>query len=103
MAVCVSLWGQLSPPVQCTSFKGVQHSTVCKASEKSLRESQLLTGHPSWGTGSPKPGKGARPSAPGEPELSTLSLSAAEPMFWEIMRLRKEMSLAKLGFFPQEA
>ncbi|KAM4845144.1 guanine nucleotide exchange factor for Rab-3A isoform 2-T2 [Thomomys bottae] len=27
----------------------------------------------------------------------------AEPMFWEIMRLRKEMSLAKLGFFPQEA
>ncbi|XP_020041731.2 guanine nucleotide exchange factor for Rab-3A isoform X1 [Castor canadensis] len=26
----------------------------------------------------------------------------AEPMFWEIMRLRKEMSLAKLGFFPQE-
>ncbi|XP_036114800.1 guanine nucleotide exchange factor for Rab-3A isoform X2 [Molossus molossus] len=26
-----------------------------------------------------------------------------EPMFWEIMRLRKEMSLAKLGFFPQEA
>ncbi|XP_073739722.1 guanine nucleotide exchange factor for Rab-3A isoform X7 [Callorhinus ursinus] len=27
----------------------------------------------------------------------------AEPMFWEITRLRKEMSLAKLGFFPQEA
>ncbi|XP_055470086.1 guanine nucleotide exchange factor for Rab-3A isoform X4 [Psammomys obesus] len=27
----------------------------------------------------------------------------AEPMFWEIMRLRKGMSLAKLGFFPQEA
>uniref|UniRef100_A0A8C9PIK5 RAB3A interacting protein like 1 n=1 Tax=Spermophilus dauricus TaxID=99837 RepID=A0A8C9PIK5_SPEDA len=27
----------------------------------------------------------------------------AEPMFWEIMRLRKEMSLAKLGFFPLEA
>ncbi|KAM6158159.1 guanine nucleotide exchange factor for Rab-3A [Rhynchocyon petersi] len=27
----------------------------------------------------------------------------AEPMFWEVMRLRKEMSLAKLGFFPQEA
>ncbi|KAG8505682.1 Guanine nucleotide exchange factor for Rab-3A, partial [Galemys pyrenaicus] len=27
----------------------------------------------------------------------------AEPMFWEIARLRKEMSLAKLGFFPQEA
>ncbi|XP_075401742.1 guanine nucleotide exchange factor for Rab-3A isoform X2 [Tenrec ecaudatus] len=27
----------------------------------------------------------------------------AEPMFWEIIRLRKEMSLAKLGFFPQEA
>uniref|UniRef100_A0A8D2AYF1 RAB3A interacting protein like 1 n=1 Tax=Sciurus vulgaris TaxID=55149 RepID=A0A8D2AYF1_SCIVU len=27
----------------------------------------------------------------------------AEPMFWEIMRLRKEMALAKLGFFPQEA
>ncbi|XP_032976286.1 guanine nucleotide exchange factor for Rab-3A isoform X2 [Rhinolophus ferrumequinum] len=26
-----------------------------------------------------------------------------EPMFWEITRLRKEMSLAKLGFFPQEA
>ncbi|KAM6160190.1 guanine nucleotide exchange factor for Rab-3A isoform 2-T2 [Erethizon dorsatum] len=26
-----------------------------------------------------------------------------EPMFWEVMRLRKEMSLAKLGFFPQEA
>ncbi|XP_028371757.1 guanine nucleotide exchange factor for Rab-3A isoform X6 [Phyllostomus discolor] len=26
----------------------------------------------------------------------------AEPMFWEITRLRKEMSLAKLGFFPQE-
>nr|XP_044987892.1 guanine nucleotide exchange factor for Rab-3A isoform X3 [Jaculus jaculus] len=26
-----------------------------------------------------------------------------EPMFWEIMRLRKEMSLAKLGFFSQEA
>ncbi|XP_045153032.1 guanine nucleotide exchange factor for Rab-3A isoform X2 [Echinops telfairi] len=26
-----------------------------------------------------------------------------EPMFWEIVRLRKEMSLAKLGFFPQEA
>ncbi|XP_008825338.1 guanine nucleotide exchange factor for Rab-3A isoform X1 [Nannospalax galili] len=26
-----------------------------------------------------------------------------EPMFWEIMRLRKGMSLAKLGFFPQEA
>ncbi|KFO29467.1 Guanine nucleotide exchange factor for Rab-3A [Fukomys damarensis] len=25
-----------------------------------------------------------------------------EPMFWEVMRLRKEMSLAKLGFFPQE-
>ncbi|XP_035885455.1 guanine nucleotide exchange factor for Rab-3A isoform X3 [Phyllostomus discolor] len=25
-----------------------------------------------------------------------------EPMFWEITRLRKEMSLAKLGFFPQE-
>jgi Rab-3A-interacting protein len=31
-----------------------------------------------------------------------LFLPAAEPMFWEIMRLRKEMSLAKLGFFPQE-
>ncbi|XP_054581356.1 guanine nucleotide exchange factor for Rab-3A isoform X2 [Eptesicus fuscus] len=27
----------------------------------------------------------------------------AEPMFWEVTRLRKEMSLAKLGFFPQEA
>uniref|UniRef100_A0A4W2FGI4 RAB3A interacting protein like 1 n=1 Tax=Bos indicus x Bos taurus TaxID=30522 RepID=A0A4W2FGI4_BOBOX len=27
----------------------------------------------------------------------------AEPMFWEITRLRKEMSLAKLGFFPHEA
>ncbi|XP_052046236.1 guanine nucleotide exchange factor for Rab-3A isoform X5 [Apodemus sylvaticus] len=27
----------------------------------------------------------------------------AEPMFWEIMRLRKGMSLAKLGFFSQEA
>ncbi|XP_007943082.1 guanine nucleotide exchange factor for Rab-3A [Orycteropus afer afer] len=27
----------------------------------------------------------------------------AEPMFWEVMRLRKEMSLAKLGFFPHEA
>uniref|UniRef100_A0A8D2H0H5 GDP/GTP exchange factor Sec2 N-terminal domain-containing protein n=1 Tax=Urocitellus parryii TaxID=9999 RepID=A0A8D2H0H5_UROPR len=27
----------------------------------------------------------------------------AEPMFWEIMRLRREMSLAKLGFFPLEA
>lgn len=27
----------------------------------------------------------------------------AEPMFWEITRLRKEMSLAKLGFFPQES
>ncbi|XP_037696536.1 guanine nucleotide exchange factor for Rab-3A isoform X4 [Choloepus didactylus] len=27
----------------------------------------------------------------------------AEPMFWEITRLRKEMSMAKLGFFPQEA
>ncbi|XP_012580839.1 PREDICTED: guanine nucleotide exchange factor for Rab-3A isoform X5 [Condylura cristata] len=27
----------------------------------------------------------------------------AELMFWEITRLRKEMSLAKLGFFPQEA
>nr|XP_058925630.1 guanine nucleotide exchange factor for Rab-3A isoform X4 [Kogia breviceps] len=27
----------------------------------------------------------------------------AEPMFWEVARLRKEMSLAKLGFFPQEA
>lgn len=27
----------------------------------------------------------------------------AEPMFWEIMKLRKGMSLAKLGFFPQEA
>ncbi|KAM5247267.1 LOW QUALITY PROTEIN: guanine nucleotide exchange factor for Rab-3A [Ctenodactylus gundi] len=27
----------------------------------------------------------------------------AEPMFWEVMRLRKEMSLAKLGFLPQEA
>ncbi|XP_006875067.1 PREDICTED: guanine nucleotide exchange factor for Rab-3A [Chrysochloris asiatica] len=27
----------------------------------------------------------------------------AEQMFWEVMRLRKEMSLAKLGFFPQEA
>ncbi|XP_007526395.1 guanine nucleotide exchange factor for Rab-3A isoform X1 [Erinaceus europaeus] len=26
-----------------------------------------------------------------------------EPMFWEISRLRREMSLAKLGFFPQEA
>ncbi|XP_039716094.1 guanine nucleotide exchange factor for Rab-3A isoform X3 [Pteropus medius] len=26
-----------------------------------------------------------------------------EPMFWEVTRLRKEMSLAKLGFFPQEA
>ncbi|XP_037373653.1 guanine nucleotide exchange factor for Rab-3A isoform X5 [Talpa occidentalis] len=26
----------------------------------------------------------------------------AEPMFWEITRLRKEMSLAKLGYFPQE-
>ncbi|XP_075857941.1 guanine nucleotide exchange factor for Rab-3A isoform X3 [Microcebus murinus] len=26
----------------------------------------------------------------------------AEPMFWEVTRLRKEMSLAKLGFFPQE-
>ncbi|XP_023562851.1 guanine nucleotide exchange factor for Rab-3A isoform X1 [Octodon degus] len=26
-----------------------------------------------------------------------------EPMFWEVMRLRKEMSLAKLGFCPQEA
>ncbi|XP_003465993.1 guanine nucleotide exchange factor for Rab-3A isoform X6 [Cavia porcellus] len=26
-----------------------------------------------------------------------------EPMFWEVMRLRKEMSLAKLGFFLQEA
>uniref|UniRef100_A0A4X1VGS9 GDP/GTP exchange factor Sec2 N-terminal domain-containing protein n=1 Tax=Sus scrofa TaxID=9823 RepID=A0A4X1VGS9_PIG len=25
----------------------------------------------------------------------------AEPMFWEITRLRKEMSLAKLGFFPE--
>lgn len=36
-------------------------------------------------------------------ELSTLCLPAAEPMFWEITRLRKEMSLAKLGFFPQEA
>lgn len=27
----------------------------------------------------------------------------AEPMFWEITRLRKEMALAKLGYFPQEA
>ncbi|XP_066216717.1 guanine nucleotide exchange factor for Rab-3A isoform X1 [Saccopteryx leptura] len=27
----------------------------------------------------------------------------AEPVFWEIMRLRKEMALAKLGFFPHEA
>lgn len=27
----------------------------------------------------------------------------AESMFWEVTRLRKEMSLAKLGFFPQEA
>ncbi|XP_045411801.1 guanine nucleotide exchange factor for Rab-3A isoform X3 [Lemur catta] len=27
----------------------------------------------------------------------------AELMFWEVTRLRKEMSLAKLGFFPQEA
>ncbi|XP_069079323.1 guanine nucleotide exchange factor for Rab-3A isoform X3 [Pleurodeles waltl] len=26
-----------------------------------------------------------------------------EPMFWEIMRLRKEMSLAKLGFYTHEA
>ncbi|XP_038620452.1 guanine nucleotide exchange factor for Rab-3A isoform X3 [Tachyglossus aculeatus] len=27
----------------------------------------------------------------------------AELMFWQIMRLRKEMSLAKLGFYPSEA
>ncbi|XP_054999429.1 guanine nucleotide exchange factor for Rab-3A isoform X2 [Sorex araneus] len=27
----------------------------------------------------------------------------AEPMFWEVTRLRKEMALAKLGYFPQEA
>ncbi|XP_069326207.1 guanine nucleotide exchange factor for Rab-3A isoform X1 [Eulemur rufifrons] len=27
----------------------------------------------------------------------------AELTFWEVTRLRKEMSLAKLGFFPQEA
>lgn len=26
----------------------------------------------------------------------------AEPMFWEVTRLRKEMALAKLGYFPQE-
>lgn len=38
----------------------------------------------------------------GDPELS-LSPPAVEPMFWEVMRLRKEMSLAKLGFFLQEA
>ncbi|NXO02629.1 R3GEF factor, partial [Rhinopomastus cyanomelas] len=25
-----------------------------------------------------------------------------EPMFWEVMRLRREMSLAKLGFYPSE-
>ncbi|XP_010211852.1 PREDICTED: guanine nucleotide exchange factor for Rab-3A, partial [Tinamus guttatus] len=25
-----------------------------------------------------------------------------EPMYWEVMRLRREMSLAKLGFFPSE-
>ncbi|MBW00939.1 Guanine nucleotide exchange factor for Rab-3A, partial [Eschrichtius robustus] len=30
-------------------------------------------------------------------------VAVSEPMFWEITRLRKEMSLAKLGFFPQEA
>lgn len=25
-----------------------------------------------------------------------------ELMFWEVMRLRREMSLAKLGFYPNE-
>uniref|UniRef100_A0A8D2QPN3 RAB3A interacting protein like 1 n=2 Tax=Zosterops TaxID=36298 RepID=A0A8D2QPN3_ZOSLA len=25
-----------------------------------------------------------------------------EPMYWEVMRLRREMSLAKLGFYPSE-
>lgn len=50
-------------------------------------------------------GRGARPSARGYPvpELFIFFSPAAEPMFWEITRLRKEMSLAKLGFFPQEA
>lgn len=50
----------------------------------------------------PKSGEGAL----GHPELSPSCpppLPTAEPMFWEITRLRKEMSLAKLGFFPQEA
>lgn len=27
---------------------------------------------------------------------------AVELMYWEVMRLRREMSLAKLGFYPSE-
>lgn len=27
---------------------------------------------------------------------------AAEQMFWEVMQLRREMSLAKLGYFKDE-
>lgn len=65
------------------------------------------------GLGSPRCLPAALPKARGEgpghlpegtvPEWSTFFPPAAEPMFWEITRLRKEMSLAKLGFFPQEA
>ena len=55
----------------------------------------------------PKPGEtpGHLPEVTlsGHRAIHPLSLPAAEPMFWEITRLRKEMSLAKLGFFPQEA
>lgn len=30
------------------------------------------------------------------------SYFAVELMYWEVMRLRREMSLAKLGFYPSE-
>ncbi|KAB0389806.1 hypothetical protein E2I00_000542, partial [Balaenoptera physalus] len=49
--------------------------------------------------GGAREGKGGA-GRPGQPQGFA---APPEPMFWEITRLRKEMSLAKLGFFPQEA
>lgn len=37
----------------------------------------------------------------GDPNF-LLPCFAVELMYWEIMRLRKEMSMAKLGYYPSD-
>lgn len=34
--------------------------------------------------------------------VSLFSVCVVDQMFWEVMQLRKEMSLAKLGYFKEE-